>query len=701
MLPRDFQTATSFPAADPRVWRALVDHDLQGASFERKLLSPTYEGLLIKPLYGDSDWPHARAASGRSGLMPMSRGARALGNAPEGWEICQERREADLAALNRAVLEDLSGGVNAVLLRLDASARAGLDPDDGGLLAGTDGAMVYSLSDLDRALAGVHLEMVSINLESGAAFIEGASLLAGLWEQRGVSNSIARGAFNADPLAVLARDGRLPYCISDGLCGLRELAEWTHARYPGVTAVRVGTAAYHHAGATATQDLACAVATGVEYLRALTEGGMSVDDAAKQMRFSFAVGCGVFLATAKLRAARTLWARVIEACGGSEDARRMRMHVRTSKRVLATRDPWVNILRNSACVLAGGLGGADSIGSEPFDSVLGDASELARRLARNTHHILMDECGIHRICDAPGGSWYIESLTDELCDKAWMIFQAIEARGGMARVLSNGWLGDQIDSAFKPRARNLATRKDAVLGVSEFPMPEPPRPPRSESDHERLRTEAAERVIAQRARASPHFTTRMDADRLTRCVQMARAGATIGQMHSGAWAGQLQPTLINSAISVHPFAEPFERLRDASDTLVAATGSRPRVFLASMGPTADHLARTNFTRNVFEAGGFEVVGGAGYRDITDARDALEASDSHIAAICGSDERYVTLVPALAPALHAGGARFVVLAGNPGQMESTYRSAGVDRFVFIKCDVVRLLSELLQLEGAEL
>lgn len=710
MLSREFETKHAFGGASAEAWRALVDADLKGAPFEKRLVTHTYEGLYVRPLYTRADWDGAGDPSGVSGSMPMTRGARVLGGSQHGWDIRQERVESDPATLNAALLDDLRGGVGSVVLRLDAAARSGLDGDDarGAGLCARDGAAVYSLGDLEMCLAGVHPEMIWIGLEAGSAFAQGAALLSALWSARGVKPGEARGGFGADPLAVLARDGGLPYALSDGLSRLADLAKWTAKTHPRATAVRVGTAAYHHAGATATQDLAFSMATGLEYLRAMTAGGMSVEEAAGQVQFSFAVGCNFFLAIAKLRAARRLWARVVEACGGGEDARRMTMHVRPSKRVMTSRDPWVNILRNSACVFAAGVAGADAVGALPMDCALGEPSELARRIARNTHHILMDECHLHRVNDPAGGSWYLERLTDELCERAWVILQAIEARGGMAASLLDGWVGAQIDTALEPRMRNIATRREGVLGVSEFPNLGESEVRPAEVDTAKVRAGAVDRVRRARNRAQGSSAGENGAARsgMDELVRAARGGATVGQLTAlltgaRAGAGHAAPAVLERAIHVHPYAEAFERLREASDEYVAACGHRPRVFLASVGAPADHLARTNYSRNLMEAGGFEVTGGAGYADAGGAVEAWREAGTEaaaIAVICGKDEQYPTLVPELARGLHAAGVRTVILAGNPGANEGAYREAGVDRFVFVKCDVVGVLRGLLVEEG---
>lgn len=707
-------TTDAFPPVTVEQWRAAVDADLKGAPFERKLVTHTYEGLYVRPLYTAADLPPNPDAAGFSGLPPMTRGGSPLNSSQTGWDIRQERAEPSPEDLNAALLDDLAHGVTSTNIRFDSAARLGLDPDDpaAGPLVGTDGVSIARLDDLKRAFAGVHLGMIHVGLEAGGAFMPAAATLAALWDDAALPPDRARGAFNADPLAVLARDGALPMTLDESLAQMSELAAWTSSRYPHVTAVRVGTAAYHHAGATAAQDLAFALATGVDYLRAMDARGLSVSRAAGQMLFSLSVGCSMFLAIAKLRAARLLWARVVRASGGDGAAQRMRMHVRTSKRVLTTRDPWVNLLRNTVCAFAAGVAGADAVGVAPMDAALGLPSELARRLARNTHLILQDECHLHRVSDPAGGSYYLETLTTQLAERAWVIFQAIEGRGGMAACLQSGFIHEQIDSAVQPRLKNLATRRDAITGVSEFADPAERPLPRPTFDlamiRQRARTtataaktgaalSAAKAALAQAWAASAATSPSTSTDRAAALFAAARAGATIGQMSAA-----LSPrgeTRLATPIAPHPFAEPFERLRAAADDLAAATGARPSVFLASIGPIAAHVARTTYAANFFQAGGFTVFSSDGYASASDAANAFQSSGAGVAVICAGDDAYPTLVPELAPALHAAGARTVILAGNPGDREPEYLAAGVDRFIFIKCDVVAILSELLAEEGA--
>lgn len=561
--------------------------------------------------------------------------------------------------------------------------------------------MAYHADDLDATLAGVPLDRVGVALEAGAAFLPAAAALVALWRRRAVTPDQARGAFNADPLAVLVRDGQLPLPPAAALALMADLAAWTARNYPHVTAVRVGTAPYHHAGATAAQDIAFGMATAVEYLRAMTAGvnpaaRLSIDSAARQILFSISLGTHHFLAVAKLRAARRLWARVVQACGGSPEAGAMRVHARISKRVLTLRDPYVNLLRNTVACFAAGIGGADAITSVPFDAAAGLPDALSRRIARNTVLVLQEEAHLHRVIDPPGGSWYLDWLTDQVADKAWGIFQEIERGGGMLRAVCGGWVARQIDSAFAPRAKNLARRKEGITGVSEFPNVGEPPVVRPAPDRVTLRAAAVRRLAGTRRDSPALAALPWAARRTATTIDAAMKGASIGQLACGL-GFHAEPAAI-PPLTPHPFAEPFEEPRAASDAWQATHGKRPRVFLANMGPVAHHTPRATYAKNFFEAGGFEVVGNDGFRDAGAAAKAFADSGAAVAVICSSDKLYPDVVPQLAPGLKAAGARSVVLAGNPGANEPAWRGAGVDRFIFIKCDVLATLREMLREEG---
>jgi methylmalonyl-CoA mutase len=548
------------------------------------------------------------------------------------------------------------------------------------------------------------LQIAGLGLESGAAFLPIAAQVVALAQKRGSGADKLQLAFNADPLAVLAREGRLPYSLEHGLNQLADLATWTDNNLPHSTAVRVGTAPYHHAGATAAQDLGFSMATALAYLRAMTSSGMSLQAASGQLLFSYGLGCNMFLAIAKLRAARKLYARVIEACGGTQEEARMRMHVKTSRRVITARDPWVNLLRNTVTCFAGAVAGAEIITTYPFDSAIGLPSELSRRIARNTQVILQEESHLNTVVDPAGGCWLVEKVTDELAEKAWAQLQAVEAQGGMPQAILSGYIREQIEEAFTPRLKNIARRRDAITGVSEFPnlSEEPIHPPKV--DLGTIQDDAAKRLRSRGGNPQPAIDALAKAAGTAHggaltdlAIQAAAEGARVGQLASGLWPAQ-EPLRI-APIHPHPYAEAFEQLRDAADDYEHLTGERPKVFLVNLGPLAEHNARQGYAQNFFQAGGFEVIPSPPLEDAEQAVEAFAQSGANIAVICSSDQRYQQQVPQVAPALKRVGARTVILAGAPGEHEQTYTAAGVDRFIYVRCDVLQTLRELLQEEGA--
>lgn len=708
MLESEFKLLDDFPPVSYEQWREVVEKDLQGAPFEKKLVTNTYEGIQIQPVYTERDWSGEGDASGFPGAWPFTRGSHVLGNALCGWDIRQEHMLPQPVENNKAILNDLARGATSIQLRFDAAGRKGLGPDDSDFaeLAGRDGCMVYGVPDLDATLNAVQLELAGLGLEAGAAFLPAAASAVALYKKRNLSFSRVWGAFNADPLAVLVRSGELPAPVDVMLSQMADLAKWTDANLARFRSIRVGTGPYHHAGATAAQDLGFSMATGITYLRATQQAGMSIAAGAKQMVFAYSLGCNAFLAIAKLRAARRLWARVLDACGvefpDGEDPG-MVIHARTSKRVITARDPWVNLLRNTVTTFAGAVGGADIFTAEPFDKAIGLSDDFSRRIARNTQVILMEESHLNRVIDPSGGCWFIEELTDELCEKGWAVLQEIESQGGMVKAIESKWIHEQIDSAFAPRMKNIARRKDALTGVSEFPNLGEKAPARRQPDYEKLVDQARAQAGAGNADAAKAIG--QADDRMAACIEAAGQGASISDMMK-VLVGESQRATTD-VMFPFPYAKPFEELRDASDDYLALTGERPKVFLANMGPVAHHTVRATYAKNFFEAGGFQVMDNQGFvgesKEDTDgaaqkAADAFRDSGASIAVICSSDVLYPGMVPAVTPKLKQAGARTVILAGNPGENKPTYDQAGVDRYIYISCDVLGTLRELLEEEG---
>jgi len=622
-----------FPAGSREQWQRLVQDVLAksgtpagiaGPDAERALATEVEDGLWVQPLYTAED---AGPGAGWPGFAPFVRGGRAQGSAVSGWDVRQHHVHPDPHRTNEAVLADLENGVTSLWLTI-----------------GGPGLPVAALPD---ALSGVYPDLAGIILDAGADFAAAAGQLLALYTKgpAAIPAVAAAGNLGADPLGLLARTGQGPDTARQ-LAETALLAARCAAEFPGVRAITVDALPYHDAGASAAQELGLSISTAVAYLRELTQSGLTGDQAARQLEFRYAASADQFLTIAKLRAARRLWSRVAEVCGIGPAGAAQRQHAVTSMVMMTERDPWVNMLRTTVACLGAGAGGADAITVLPFDSALGLPDAFARRIARNTQAILLEESSLARVVDPAGGSWYVERLTDQLARSAWDWFQQVERAGGQHAALRSGWIAERIARNWAKRSADLASRREAVTGVSEFPnlaeqpVVRDPAPPRPEGGLPRVRRSAA-----------------------------------------------------------------YESIRYRSDEFLAATGARPQILLAALGSAAVHNARSAFAANLFQAGGVETVlseaAGAsktGKPDLAALAEAFTASGARAACICSSDALYATCAEETAAALKAAGARHVFLAGRPGARREAYQRAGVDAFVYAGCDALAALTTLLEQIG---
>jgi methylmalonyl-CoA mutase len=466
----------------------------------------------------------------------------------------------------------------------------------------------------------VDVQGMQVFLEPGAAAIEAADAVEGF-------GSI--GGLGIDPVGALARTGEMDLLAGDGTARFSRPLPWLPS--PATTLVADGRP-FHEAGGSEGQELAGLIGALVFYLRAAEANGHRPADALPRIGLTLAADADLFLTIAKLRAARRLVARVAEACGIASVAGQLRLAVTTSERMLNRRGPWVNMLRTTAATAAAAIGGADAIGVLPFTWPLGEPDTFARRIARNTHHVLAEESGLVRAADPAGGAWSVEMLTEELAGTAWKIFQAWEAKGGIVAALKSGQIGDEIGILAAARNKAIATGHLALTGTSAFPQL------------------GSDGVTAKPWPATPACT------------------------------GALLPSV--------RLAAPFERLRDAADR----ASPPPRVFLATLGPAAEHGARAAWVANLLAAGGIAAVQGEGYTNSADAGRAFAESGTALACLCGTDAAYGELGETVAGVLRQAGATRVYLAGKP-QDAAALKAAGVDAFWFAGADMTAILAEV--------
>lgn len=676
--------AQEFPTPTDEQWHALVDKVLKGASFDKVLRNKTYDNLTIEPLYTE-----AQAQQTLPGSAPYLRGSRPEGNVGTGWDIRQTHENPDITASNNAILQDLERGVTSINLAFNHAVCSGQDADQADEITAR-GLLASSADELDKLLTGVYLDLAPISTEAGANFLGVAAQLIALLKNRNTDLAKAQGCFNADPLGTLAREGQLPQGLDTALAQMSDLAAYTQQQLPKFKAITVDANIYHDAGASEAQMLAYSMATGVAYLRSMTAAGMAIDDACQQIRFNFAVGTDQFMSIAALRAARQLWARICQASGASAEASAMQMTATTGGREMSQRDPWVNLLRTSVSTFAAATAGADSITVRPFTDALGLPTSFARRIARNTQLVLMEESNLHAVIDPAGGSWYVENITQNVAETAWKLFQAVEAAGGMAACLQNGEIEQRLGETRAARNLDTAKRKFQLTGINEFPDINEAPVEVAEVDMAAVKQTALNTLSdlngesAQAQLASLESTNSDSNGSLTTAaVDAALVGASAGRIftHTASSATQID------ALTTQRLGAEFEALRDASDRFLDATGKRPQIFLANIGTPADFTARTTFIKNFFEAGGVETIGSDALDSAEAAVAAFEASGASIACLCSSDKVYDAQGVAIADALTKAGSKKIYLAGKGGEQKAALEEAGVSEFIAMGCNVL--------------
>jgi methylmalonyl-CoA mutase len=610
----ELRLAADFAPATYDDWRKLVDGVLNGAPFE-KLVGKTYDGLKIDPIYRRAHG--AAAIPGRAAAAP--------------WHIMQRIDHPDAAMANAQALHDLENGATGLEIEF----------------AGGPGARGFGLTDataeaLARLFDGVMFDAgIAIALNPVLGHENAGINLAGLIESRGADPAKIDLRFNYRPLSTMAVRGEAPVAWPGMERQFAEMIGGLIGRgFKGPFALADGRPV-HDAGGSEAQELAFALAVAVAYLRALESGGITLDTARAALSFRLSADADQFLTMAKFRALRSLWARIEQACGLAPKP--VFIAAETAWRMLTQRDPYVNMLRATMATFSAGLGGANAITVLPHTLALGLPDPFARRVARNTQLVLLEESNLARVSDPAAGSGGIETLTQQLCEAAWHLFQEIEQAGGAFAALEHNLIQRKIAATRAAREQNIARRKEVLTGATEFP-----------NLHEA-------------------HVAMLD----------ARPAALAPSGEAGIKFDALAPMRL---------ATPFERLRDCSDQILKDSGARPKVFLGNLGTPAEFTARATFAKSFFETGGIEAVETEGFTDPAALAGAFRASGAALACLCSSDKVYAGRAAAAANALQAAGAKHIYLAGRPGEQEAAFRTAGVNDFVYAGSDALAMLQE---------
>ncbi len=652
----DLSLAGEFPPTSEAEWRKLVDAALKGASFEKRLVSQTYDGLQVAPLYPRA--AHASPVAGRAALP---------------WQVLARVDHPDPQSANAEARHGLENGATGLALVFADSA--------GAYGYGIDG----SAETIARALDGVYLDAgIALELDLSRQHLEAASALAALVKKRGIDPAATQIRFGFDPLGAMATSGTAPLPW-DRLAPIfaKRVTDLAAAGFKGPFAVADGRSVHAAAGSEA-QELAFVIGNAVDYWRALANAGVAPDAARRLIFFRLAADADEFLTIAKFRSLRKLWARIEQASGLTPQP--AFVSAETAWRMMTARDPYVNMLRTTIAVTAAGVGGADAVSALPFTLAIGLPDRFARRVARNMQLILLEESNLFRVADPAAGAGGIEALTEEIAKTAWILFQEIEAAGGAGAAIAQGLLQKKVAATRAARQAAVARRKDALTGASDYPnLAEVP-----------VKVLDVLRVSAP---LQPAMFEALPAIRLAQPFEVLRDKSDAILAKTGARPKMFLANL--GKLSDFTARATFARNFYEAGGIEAVTNDG--FSLSSPLPSAERSAAKRLGEG--EQASIErpnpspapspsaperpLPTGEVKTDIAALVAAYKASGARLACLCSSDKVYETDAAVAAKALSAAGA-LVHLAGRPGNDEEKWQEAGVKAFIFVGCDVLSTL-----------
>lgn len=621
---------TEFPPVSTEQWEAVILQDLKGADYEKKLVWRTQEGFNVRPYYRAEDLKGLKYIGVEPGAFPYVRGTKQDNN----WYIHQGICccDGDFARANSEALVLLTKGIESLGFYIDNSK-------------------VIEEADFAKLLKGINLEKTPVcfcgcclkTMDSLKNFVKYADSL-------NLDKDVVRASFDFNPLMMLTTTG---WFNEEKAWG--KLAECVKAvaGYKKMRVLCVDAFTFNGCGASSTQELAFALAEGSEYISHLTELGLKVNEVAKRITFSFAVGSVYFMEIAKFRAARMLWANIVEAYDSeSRCGRKMNIHATTSEWNQTVYDAYVNMLRATTEAMSATIGGVDTLEVVPFDFAFRVPNDFSNRIARNVQLILKEESHFNKVVDPAAGSYYVENLTNSLADAAWKLFRTVEEGGGYVAKFKEGFIQSEIKAVSDKKDKNIATRRETLLGTNQFPN----------------FLEKADKCITKEV-VSRDIPTMMGV------VIPEEVCCCCGNKHEKL-AEPLKP---------YRGAEAFEAMRLATDR----SGKEPKAFMLTFGNLAMCRARAQFSSNFFAVAGIKVIDNNRFATIEEGVKAAVAAKAEIVVACSSDDEYLEAVPQIAELL--GNKAILVVAGAPA-CQADLEAKGIHNFISVKSNVLETLKD---------
>ncbi|QDP19785.1 methylmalonyl-CoA mutase [Sphingomonas xanthus] len=694
----------------PNDWKSLADKESKGRSLERE----TPEGIRLKNVYGPEDSAHID--SGYPGLPPYTRGPYATMYAGRPWTIRQYAGFSTAEESNAFYRRNLAAGQKGLSVAFDLATHRGYDSDHPRVAGdvGKAGVAIDSVEDMKLLFDGIPLDEMSVSMTMNGAVLPVMAFYIVAGEEQGVDRARLSGTIQNDILKEFAVRNTYIYPPEPSMRIVSDIIAFTSVEMPKFNSISISGYHMHEAGATAVQELAYTLADGMAYVRAAVEAGLDIDAFAPRLSFFFGIGMNLFMEVAKLRAARTLWARIMTDLGArTEKSKLLRTHCQTSGVSLTEQDPYNNIVRTTIEALAAVLGGTQSLHTNSFDEAIALPTDFSARIARNTQLILAEESGVTAVADPLGGSYYVEALTRELEDKAWALIEEVEQHGGMTKAVAEGLPKQRIEEASAERAAKVDTGETVIVGVNRYRLENEPHLDILEVDNAKVRAGQIARLETMRAgRDDKAVSAALDAleagakgnaNLLALAVDAARVRASLGEISDA-----LERAFGRYHTKPHPVSGIYGKRDDGRwKAAVAGTqavtqrlGRKPRVLVAKMGQDG-HDRGANLVSSAFGDLGFEVIAGPLFQT---PRETAEMAVEHDVDVVGASSLaagHKTLIPELIGHLRdMDRADIKVVAGGviPPQDYDFLRRAGVQAIFGPGTNLADAADEVLRLLG---
>jgi methylmalonyl-CoA mutase len=690
-------------------WETLAAKESRG----RDLTRETFEGIKLDNVYG----PEAAIDSGYPGVAPFTRGPYATMYAGRPWTIRQYAGFSTAEESNAFYRRNLAAGQKGLSVAFDLATHRGYDSDNPRVAGdvGMAGVAIDSVEDMKLLFDGIPLGEMSVSMTMNGAVLPVMAFFIVAGEEQGVPHAQLTGTIQNDILKEFAVRNTYIYPPEPSMRIVSDVIAFCAREMPKFNSISISGYHMHEAGATAVQELAYTLADGMEYARAAMKQGLEIDAFAGRLSFFFGIGMNLFMEVAKLRAARTLWHRIMTDLGAQKDeSKRLRTHCQTSGVSLTEQDPYNNVVRTTVEALAAVLGGTQSLHTNSFDEAIALPTDFSARIARNTQLILAEESGITAVADPLGGSWYVEKLTRELEERAWALIQEVEQHGGMTKAVAEGLPKHRIEEAAAARAAKVDTGETVIVGVNRYRLAEEEEHDILEVDNAKVRASQIARIEKTRAsrdEAKVRFVltaledgARGDANLLELSVAAARERATLGEISDA-----LERAFGRYHTTPEPVRDIYGKTRNDDRWKAAEGGTRsvadrlgrkPRIMIAKMGQDG-HDRGANLVSSAFTDLGFEVIPGPLFQTPRETAQMAVDNDVDVVGASSLAAGHRTLIPEMIEALKdMGRADIKVVAGGviPPQDYALLRAAGVQAIFGPGTNLADAADEVLRLLG---